>query len=629
MCGIAGVVTRSADERNAGTVAKMVHALRHRGPDSQGVTPLERCALGNTRLAIVDLSERGQQPMSNESETCWITYNGECYNAAELREMLAARGWRFRSTTDTEVVLCLYEEFGEGFVEKLRGMFAFAIWDTRSQSLLLARDRLGIKPLYFACVSEALLFASEIKALLASDLVPGMLDPAAARVFLQLGHIPPPWTAVRGIEPLLPGEIGIWREGNFFRKPYWIRPEIPRNGGSSLDGTKAANELGEILTEASRLQLMSDVPIALFLSGGTDSAVLGSLMRHAGAERLTALTIGFAETSFDESESSRRTAEMLGLAHRILPLRADQMAESLDLAIWAMDQPTVNGLNAFWICRAAHEAGFKVAISGQGGDELFGGYESAEMFAKFTHVATSLRPLPTKLLQEVLDREALPFRWRKISYLAGADDPFVAAQMAVKVLFLEKDVEALLSAPLRGEGLAGEAERHLSYWSSQSAGCSLPERIAFMDFHTHLEPRLLRDADAMSMAHSLELRPVFLDHAVVENALSLPAAVRWNKKRLLLEATRKFMPENLARDVAARPKRTFTFPFARWLGNELRATIEKVFDRERLLNSGVLEPESVAAFWKHYLRSPAAVGWSRIWSLYVLQRWCEIMGVRA
>ena len=626
MCGIAGLVAASGNPRNLGAARRMTEALLHRGPDSHAVQDLGACLLGNTRLAIVDLSERGRQPMPNEDSTLWITYNGECYNAAELRPRLLSHGHEFRSSTDTEVILHLYEELGEKCVEQLRGMFAFAIWDSRAQKLLLARDRLGIKPLYFFGDGEAFLFASEIKALLASELVPRKLDGAGTRAFLELGHIPPPWTAIQGVKPLEPGHIGVWQEGRFRTNPYWNLPAAT-NGTPPQRAESIAGDLREILLESSREQLMSDVPIALFLSGGVDSAVLGALMNRAGASQLTALTIGFEEKSFDESDASRRTAEMLGISRRVIQLPVSLVAESLDHALWAMDQPTVDGLNAYWISRAAAEAGFKVALSGQGGDELFGGYQSLAWFDRFSHVASGLKALPQAIGRGLLDRETFPFRWRKLSYLVGADDPFVAAQLAVRVLFLEKDVRGLLKPAFAPSNSHSEAAQHILEWAEQTKGQNLQERVAYLDFPAHLEARLLRDGDAMSMAHSLEVRPVLLDHTVVEYVMRLPISLRLQKKRLLFDAMREWMPPELHADLLSRPKRGFTFPFARWLGGSLRETIEDVFRPERLAVAGALDPDAVHKLWRRYLESPESVGWSRLWSVFVLARWCEIMQV--
>ena len=632
MCGLAGIAARNLSAAQVASVGAMTAALSHRGPDSSGVKALPNCALGNTRLAILDLSERGQQPMPNGDESSWITYNGECYNAAELREWLRSRGHKFHSATDTEVVLHLYDELGETCVERLRGMFAFAIWDGGKKRLLLARDRLGIKPLYYALTPEGLVFASEIKALLASNLIPRNVNTHGVRAFLRLGHIPPPWTAVRNVQPLEPGHIATWQDGSFQKRCYWsLKPH--RSGASQTKSEDTSATLSEGLLEAMRLHLISDVPIALFLSGGVDSAALGALAKFAGANQLTALTIGFEEKSFDESEASRRTADLLGIPHDVLMLSACEIRDSLDHAIWAMDEPTVDGLNAYWICRTAARAGFKVALTGQGGDELFGGYTSMQWFERFTNAATWLRPVPRSLARVVLDHDALPFRWRKLSYLAGADDPFVAAELAVKTLFLEQDMGTLLDPSLSeinsdGAGAChDEAMCHLRAWADRVKDCDVREKAAYLDVYAHLEPRLLRDGDAMSMAHSLELRPVFLDHKLVEYVFSLPASLRMQNKRLLLDAMRGLMSAKVYEEIVIRPKRVFSFPFARWMVGELRTTIEASFESDRISATGVLNPATVQSVWRRFLAHPGRVGWSRVWSLFIMQRWCETMRI--
>ena len=255
------------------------------------------------------------------------------------------------------------------------------------------------------------------------------------------------------------------------------------------------------------------------------------------------------------------------------------------------------------------------------------GYESLAWFKRFTTIARWARPLPATLFSRVLDQQALPFRWRKLSYLIGADDPFVASQMAVKFLFLERDVAGLLSPALGQNGHHAEAQDHLAYWSKLVEREDLLERLAFMDIHTHLEPRLLRDLDAMSMAHSIEVRPVFLDHRLVEFLLPVPSETRMQQKKLLLEAAKFFLPQNLLEDLRTRQKRTFTFPFKKWITRDLRRTMQDTFSSERLGRLRVLDFHAVNDVWRRYERSEASVGWSRIWCLFVLERWCEIMQV--
>jgi asparagine synthase (glutamine-hydrolysing) len=626
MCGIAGLATTSPVESHLPAAVRMAEAMSHRGPDSHGVQALGACVLVSTRLAIQDLSERGRMPMSNDEGTVWIVYNGETYNALELRRQLLQRGYCFRSTSDTEVVLHLYEEYGEACIEALRGMFALAIWDARSRKLLLARDRLGIKPLYVARSKERLLFASEIKALLASGLVQRRLDPSGVRAYLQLGHVPPPWTILQDVTPLEPGHLATWHDGHWASRAYWSLQTRKCSCTAPSNG-ELAGELGEMLLDATREHLLSDVPIVLFLSGGADSACLGALARRAGTQNLAAMTVGFAEAAYDETRLAQRTAQALDLPLTVATLAPGQIGAGLDHAIWALDQPTVDGLNSYWISKLAAQAGYKVALSGQGADELFGGYTSLPWFKRLAHTAQWAAALPAGPCSRLLDQELFPYRWRKLSYLFR-DDAFLASQLAVKVLFLESDLRRLLVAPLNDNGWPSEAESHLGHWARQVEGRELLERLAFMDIETHLQPRLLRDLDAVSMAHSLEVRPVFLDHRLIEFLLRVPAPLRLCQKRLLFEAARRYVPEDLLADLQSRSKRTFTFPLARWILRDLQPLLEETFAPQRLAAVGVLQPEAVQGLWKRYRESPARVGWSRIWDLFVLQRWCEMWDLR-
>ncbi len=624
MCGIAGLVDDASAETLLPAAQKMVAALRHRGPDSCGVISSAGCLLANTRLAILDLSDRGRQPMSNPGGTVWITYNGETYNASELRQDLIERGYSFRSTTDTEVVLHLYEEHGDLCVQKLRGMFAFAIWDARRHKLLLARDALGIKPLYYARQNGRLIFASEVKGLLASGLVQPRISPQALRVYLQLGHVPPPWTMIDGVEPLPPGHLATWHDGAWNLQAYrdLDRSCISRERSTAAD---VSDRLGDVLFGAMKRHLISDVPVALFLSGGADSACLGSLARKAGNANVTAVNIGFSESEFDETALSKETARQLGLPLECVQISAERVMAGLDDYIRAMDQPTVDGLNSYWISKIVAERGFKVALSGQGGDELFGGYTSWKWFERLERIAAWARPLPSAV-GRLFDRERWPYRWRKFRYLFGADDPFVASQMAVKTLFLEGDV-ARLTAPLGEHEAFNDVWKYLSECASQAAGLPLPDKLSMMDIRTHLQPRLLRDLDALSMAHSLEVRPAFLDDEVVKFMLNMPGPARRHPKELLLQAVKRFMPGELLADLKSRAKRTFTFPFARWLTRDLKPLLEETFSPGRLADRGILDPDAVNRIWQRFQSSPESVGWSRVWSLFVLARWSDLMNV--
>jgi asparagine synthase (glutamine-hydrolysing) len=626
MCGIAGIVGDTPVQALLPAAQCMAAALRHRGPDSCGVISSGQCLLANTRLAIVDVSERGRQPMSNAARTVWITYNGETYNAFELRQDLIEKGYSFQSTTDTEVVLRLYEEYGDDCVERMRGMFAFGIWDARANKLLLARDRLGIKPLYFARQNGRLMFASELKSLLASGLVERRLNPQALRVYLQLGHVPPPWTIIDGIVPLPPGHTAIWQDGAWNMRPYWTLNHC-RLSSTERNRADLEEQLGTVLFEAMKRHLISDVPIVLFLSGGVDSACLGALARKAGAKKVSAMTIGFHEGEFDETALSAHTARALGLPLKSVQISAEAVAGGIDASIHAMDQPSVDGLNSYWISKIAAEQGYKVALSGQGGDELFGGYTSWKWLERFEKIGSWTCRFPSALSWFV-DRERWPYRWRKLSYLFGDCDCKLASQMAVKVLFLEGDVSVLLMPDLAERSAGADARGYLKKCASDVWQRDRRKMLALMDIQTHLQPRLLRDLDAMSMAHSVEVRPVFLDDQVVEFVMGLRTSFQGRPKELLLKATKRFLPESLLSELKVRAKRTFTFPFATWLARDLKPAVADTFCSQRLKETGILQPEAVGRIWERFQRSPGAVGWSRIWNLFVLERWCELMDVR-
>ncbi len=626
MCGIAGIVGDTSVQALLPAAQKMTASMRHRGPDSCGVISLGRCLLANTRLAIVDLSERGRQPMSNAARTVWITYNGETYNASELREELTGKGYFFQSTTDTEVVLHLYEEYGDDCVERIRGMFAFAIWDAQTNKLLLARDRLGIKPLYFAEQHGRLIFASELKCLIASGLIERRLNPQALRVYLQLGHVPPPWTIVDGIAPLQPGHIATWQGGEWNMRPYWSLNHC-RRSKTGLAAADLDEKLGDVLFEAMQRHLVSDVPIVLFLSGGVDSACLGALARSAGMENVSAMTIGFADRKFDETALSAQTARALGLPFKSILISPEGVAADIDASVRATDQPSVDGLNSYWISKVAAEQGYKVALSGQGGDELFGGYTSWKWFERFEKIGSWTCHFPW-VLSRFFDRERRPYRWRKLSYLFGDCDYALASQLAVKVLFLESDVGRLLTPDVAERSVGSDAREYLKHCASNVCQRDRRQMLALMDIQTHLQPRLLRDLDAMSMAHSVEVRPVFLDDRVVELVLGLRSAFHGRPKESLLKAMNRFLPTNLLSNLTSRTKRTFTFPFANWLGRDLKPAISETFSPERLKDRGILQPEAVGRIWERFQRSPGVVGWSRIWNLFVLERWCELMDVR-
>jgi len=624
MCGIAGLVGYAPGDKVLSAAKRMAAAMRHRGPDSCGINSLTDCVLVNTRLAIVDLSDRGRQPMSNSNETVWISYNGETYNAMELRRELIDKGYSFKSKSDTEVVLKLYEAYGDECVRWMRGMFAFAIWDTRKRRLLLVRDRLGIKPLYVARQNGGVIFGSELKSLLASGLIEPRTDAEAVCLYLQLGHVPPARSIIESVLPLPPGHMGSWEDGQFTVRRYWSLACVD-DKKRRLPATPV-DQLGDILLESVHKQLVSDVPIALFLSGGVDSASLGVLARAAQAANITGITLGFSEPEFDETSLARETAKILGLRFETAALTPDRVAQEIDSCISVMDQPSVDGINSYWISKIAAARGFKVALSGQGADELFGGYSSWQWFTRLEHIAAWTRHFPSSS-SRFFAHEEWPYRWRKLAYLFGDGDAFLASQLAVRVLFLDDDVTRLLLPGFLKEATGPGTRECLKSSASDFNNMDHSTILSSMDIRTHLQPRLLRDLDVMSMAHGLEVRPAFLDHRIVEFVLAYPDAAR-RPKELLFASMKRFMPAELLMVLRKRAKRTFTFPFAKWLARDLKPEIDDTFSQKQLSSRGILNSAEVQRVWKRFQSAPKSVGWSRIWSLFVLARWCESMNVR-
>jgi asparagine synthase (glutamine-hydrolysing) len=603
MCGIAGLISPTPE--TVGVVQAMVAAMHHRGPDGGGLwvegsgkiapgdpRPLQgRVLLGNRRLSILDLSAAGDQPMSNEDGTVWVAFNGEVYNFLDLRATLERLGHRFRSWTDTETVVHAYEEWGADCVARLRGMFALAVVDTRTTTptggettLLLARDPLGIKPLYYTLVGGTLLFASEVRALLATALPPRRLSEEALAAYLLWGSVAEPLTLVDSIRSLPPGHrlLGRVEHGGvrFVIEPYWRLPAVSsamRNGSRM----EAVAELGRLLRESVALHLVADVPVGIFLSGGVDSTCVAALA--AGAHGAVAtVTVAFPEeTAWDEAAVARETARRLGTKHHEVALTGPQMLNRLDEAVAAPDQPSMDGINTYFVSWGARQAGLKVALSGLGGDELFGGYAT---FAAVPRLET---------LVAVARRASGPARWaaravaalpglghdarQKVAGLLAAPGLLPHPYAFARALFPPQRLRRLLNGTGPAAPTCPWVDR-LAEIAASARGLGPFGRVSTLELGTYLVNTLLRDTDATSMAHSLEVRVPFVDREVVEFVASLPDAWRAGAggphrgpKALLLEAVGDRLPEAVVRG----RKHTFTLPWEQWLRGPLRRKVEE------------------------------------------------------
>ena len=609
MCSISGVFNVSGDD-SSDVVTRMNSALKHRGPDDEGIANCGCVCLGNTRLAVIDTSRGGHQPMHDPETGNWITYNGETYNFKQLRNELEDDLWR--SNSDTEVVLRAYRRWGVDAFRRLRGMFALAIWDERKRELILARDPLGIKPLYYYRTETVFVFASEVRALLASGLVPRRLNADGVASYLATGSIESPLTIVDGVRQLLPGqylrvhategklEISI---GDFAAATHQV------NGLRSR--ADAVARLRAELEESVRLHLVSDVPLGVFLSGGMDSSALVALTTQITGCPPRTFSVVFDEATYSEASHARAIAAKFHTDHCETRLTEDQLLDVLPHAIASLDQPTMDGINTFVVSKAVKQAGVTVALSGLGGDELFAGYPSFRRALKVQ--ATS--SIAKQFLRSVsgFGKVALngSTQRQKFWQLAASSGRPEDVYRISRQLFSPQSVKALTSR----DSHAGKYE---------SDRTDTVNAISELELRGYMTNTLLRDTDAMSMAHSLEVRVPLVDVKVVDFALSLPGKWKLNgngvAKPLLADALADLLP----RELLTRPKMGFTLPFERWMQSSLRTEISTVLDNDGPWRDLGLVAESVRNVWRKFLQKPRAVGWSRPWSLYVLARWCEI-----
>lgn len=600
MCGIAGVVGADRTAPMAG-VGPMVQRLGHRGPDANGERSFAGCSLGHTRLRIIDLSPLGDQPMSNEDGTVWAVFNGEIYNFETLRSRLLAAGHRFASGTDTEVLVHLYEEHGDEMARHLHGMFAFAIWDDRRRRLLLGRDRLGIKPLYYRTGTGSLTFASEVQALSAAS---DAIDLAAVRDLLRLGWVAGPRTIRAGVSELPPGHLLSWQDGVLDVSRFWS-PPAPAAGAAPPE----REELAAALDDAIRRHLVADVPVGLFLSAGVDSVAVARLASRV-APGLQTYTVAF-ESGADESGEAGEIAARLGLDHAVVRVGHAEALAAVGRFVADMDQPTVDGLNSWIISRAVRDAGLVVALSGLGGDELFCGYSTFRHVPRLVTAGRALQPLGAarRAVVAAMDRSGRTAHSRARRALDGmAGGGWGNAYASVRGLFSDAELDHLWPA--------GRTLRHPPVAEPHCGDEPAPATVGGLEMANYLPFQLLRDTDCMSMAHALEVRVPLLDDAVVELAVrgQHAAGAGWNKGRLIdaVDPGLRYLVE--------RPKRTFTLPIAEWMRGGLRDTVEGAL--VGVGESGLgFDRRALTDLWHGYLAG--RVGWRPVWGLAVLGMWLD------
>ena len=616
MCGICGIAVADGGPPDVEAVRRMNGQLVHRGPDSGGVFADDRVALAMRRLSIIDL-EGGDQPIANEDGSVVVVQNGEIYNYRELRAELERRGHRFRTHSDTEVLVHLYEEHGEAFVERLRGMFAIALWDGRRRRLLLARDRFGIKPLYYRHVDGTLSFASELKALLEQPGFSREIDPRAVAAFLAFNSIPAPLTVFAEARKLPAGGLVVWHEDELIQRRYARPAPVDANDARRRPESALAAELRETLRDSVRAHLVADVPVGVLLSGGVDSAGLVALAAGEQAEPVKTFSVGFEEASFDELERARLVAERYRTEHHEIVLRPDAV-ELLPKLAEAFDEPfgDSSALPTYLVSElAAGEV--KVALSGEGGDELFGGY--------YTYVADLLAPRIGRLAAvaaPLIERlpsssEKVSFDYKAKRFARGAKLPPLERHHAWKEIFSRELQATLLGGRDPGWDPVGlYRERY-----AETAGAEPLARLQDVDLGIYLVDDLLVKTDRSSMAHSLELRVPFLDNEVAAAALGLatPLKVRGlAKKRLLRRALAPLLPKEVLRG----PKQGFSIPVAAWLRGPLQGFARETLSAETLSRQGWLDPTTVTGLLDRHCAGREDLS-RQLWGLMAFTLWFD------
>lgn len=607
MCSISGIF--HLDRTDCALVERMNAAQKHRGPDDEGIwtTQFEgaHVVLGNRRLAIIDTSTAGHQPLLDPQTGNCITYNGETYNFKSLSKTIRLNP---RSTSDTEVVLHAYRTYGTDVFAKLRGMFALAIWDNEKHELILARDRFGIKPLYYYASNNLLLFASELRALLATGLVPRKLSTAGLDSYLATGSITAPLTVVEGARQLLPGHYLRVKVNGKLECTTTKFATHDHGSGARLETRAAAvAQLRAELEESIRLHLVSDVPLGVFLSGGMDSSALVALMSKVSAARPKTFSVVFEDEALSEENYSRLVAQRFQTDHCEIRLNEERMVEMLPQAIAALDQPTMDGINTFVVSKAVKNAGVTVALSGLGGDELFGGYPSFRRALKFASMSKASRQIlraAAGVGKHVVNGSVQRHKFWQLGESSGS--PQEVYEISRRLF-------------------ATECLPRITRKNTENNG-DVVNTISRLELQGYMANTLLRDTDVMSMAHSLEVRVPFVDVKVVDYALSLPGEWKLDHrsngvpKPLLADAVADLLP----REFLARKKMGFTLPFEKWLQGHMRAQLSAVFDSDRQLADAGLVARDVRELWQRFLSAPRAVGWTRPWSLFVLAQWCRL-----
>jgi asparagine synthase (glutamine-hydrolysing) len=571
MCGIAGIIAKTETKYNLETLIQgMQNSLQHRGPDDQGIyiSPSQQIAFAHTRLSILDLSAAGHQPMSTPDGRYWITFNGEIYNFRQLRSDLEAKGEQFYSQTDTEVILKLYQHQGAECVNNLRGMFAFAIWDNQEKTCFIARDPLGIKPLYYWESSSFLVFASEIRAILASKLPTICLNPEGLYGYLISGSVPEPDTLIAGIHCLKAGHYMHWQAGEIIQQQYWQINFIPE----IISLPEAIAKVRNALIDSMEHHLISDVPVGIFLSGGIDSTSIVALASQSQKDKLYTYSISFAENEWNEGKIAQKIAKEFNTEHIEYQITASLAREILPRFLARLDQPSIDGFNTFCVSQIAHKNGMKVVLSGLGGDEIFGGYKTFQQVPNMVRWGKELHKIPaiSTGIGKGLSAWAKSPKLQRLGDFLQQKPTTTSAYRSFRGIFSHREAWRITQHYLKDlapKTLTPSPSLERGFLQDINLSTNLPsleDEVSRLELSYYLRNQLLRDSDVMSMAWGLELRVPLVDRVLLESISSIPSKMRLaSSKKLLIQA----IPE-LPNWVVNRPKKGFFFPFQQWIDRE-------------------------------------------------------------
>jgi asparagine synthase (glutamine-hydrolysing) len=616
MCGITGILHPVA-VKIAPLIRQMTDAQAHRGPDADGFYCDEKIGLGHRRLSIIDLSSGANQPMFDHSGRYVLVFNGEIYNYLETKSKLP--DYPYQTDSDSEVILAAWIRWGKNCLEHLNGMFAFAIWDKMEQTLFVVRDRLGIKPLYFYEKDGLFLFASEIRALLATGLIPKKVNRRGLQDFMTHQAVHAPDTIVENVHQLMPGEYGFYKNGRFERNYYWkieesaqMRPDLTRPEALKLVRSE--------LFAAVERRMIADVPLGAFLSGGIDSSAIVAIMSEMSALPVNTCSIVFQEKDFDESHWSQLIAEKYRTQHTEVMLKPDIFLEELPAALAAMDSPSGDGINTFIVSKYTRKAGLTVALSGLGGDELFAGYGSFKEWKKlhedyknWYYLPKSIRNLAISGFQKIKNNR----RSEKLGDILAAENAQIdEVYPYFRQLFLEKNLQNWLPDFDKSNS---QIRRQLQKAAEKTHELPVLSQFSVAEIITYTQNVLLKDTDQMSMAHALEVREPFFDYKLVETVLGISDNIKFpnTPKQLLVDALHPLLPD----EVVHRKKMGFTLPWEHWIRNELQDFCQTRL--EKLENRGLFTHHKITELQKGFATRDPLILWSHIWTLVVLEEWLE------